>query len=97
MNRVSALASRARGRTWRDVLASVLDCLTKGNATQNKVMTSVNQNVDATRNYLRDLISWGFVNVAGESRGRKIYSITEKGKEWLRMYKSLLALEGSRD
>jgi DNA-binding PadR family transcriptional regulator len=50
-----------------------------------------------TRTYLRNLISKGFVNVIGESKGRKVYLITEKGKEWLRVYKSLLALEKLKD
>jgi|GEM_PF-6887927 len=74
-----------------------MKCLAKENATQNRIMTSTNLNVRVTRDYLRDLISSGFVQVVGESKGRKVYSITETGKEWLGIYKSLLALEKSKN
>ena len=60
-----------------------MKCLAKENATQNRMMASTNLNVRVTRDYLRDLISSGFVQVVGESKGRKVYSITETGKEWL--------------
>lgn len=77
------------------MLASILEILTRGDATQNKIMTSTNLNVDVAHGSLKDLISWGLVEVIEESKGRKRYSITMKGKEWLRTYRALLALEGS--
>lgn len=82
-----------RRRTWRDVQASILKCLTKGNATQNRIMTSTNLNVRVARDYLEDLISLEFVVLVSESKARRIYSITDKGKEWLRIYNTLLVLE----
>jgi predicted transcriptional regulator len=74
-----------------------MKCLTKGAATQNRIMTSTNLNVRITREYLRDLISSGFVQVVSKSKGQKVYFLTETGKEWLRIYKSLVALEKSRN
>ena len=98
MNPVSALAQRVkRRRTWRDVWGSILKCLAKGNATQNRIMTSTNLNVRVTRNYLRDLTSSEFVHAVSQSKGRKVYSITETGKKWLGIYKTLLALEKSKN
>ncbi|MDG6966166.1 MAG: hypothetical protein JRN58_00795 [Nitrososphaerota archaeon] len=76
------------------MLASILEILTHGNATQNRIVTSTNLNVDVARSYLRQLLSWGFVQVIDESKGRKKYSMTVKGREWLRAYKTLVTLEG---
>jgi predicted transcriptional regulator len=56
-------------------------------------MTYSHINIDVARKHLRESISWGFVKVIDESIGRKNYAVTEKGREWLRIYSSLLALE----
>jgi predicted transcriptional regulator len=63
-------------------------------ATQNKVMTTTNLNRDTTGEYLRNMISDGFAQALGESKGHKVYSATEKGNRWLKVYKSLLEEEG---
>lgn len=56
-------------------------------------MTYTHINIDVARKHLRESISWGLVKVIDESRRRKNYAITEKGREWLRIYRSMLALE----
>src|SRR5271154_3591844 len=95
---IKVLAPRAkRRRTWREIQASILECLLKGGATQNKVMTSTILNRDTTGDYLRDMISDGFAQVIGESKGHKLYSATEKGTRWLKVYKSLLDEEEPND
>lgn len=50
-------------------------------------------NIDVARKHLGESISWGFVEVIDESKRRKNYALTAKGREWLRIYRSLLALE----
>jgi predicted transcriptional regulator len=94
---IARLAHGIGKRTWRDIVASILDRLVKAPSTQNKVMTSTNLNRETTGIYLRDMISLKFVQTLSESKGRKVYSITEKGKRWLRIYRSLLDEEGSKD
>jgi predicted transcriptional regulator len=76
------------------VQASILECLLKGNATRNKVMMSTNLNRDRTGSHLRDMISEGLAQGIGESKGHKLYSVTERGKLWLKIYKSMLDEEG---
>jgi predicted transcriptional regulator len=56
-------------------------------------MTETHINIDVARKHLRESTSWGFVKVIDGSKQRKTYSITEKGREWLRIYKSLVPLE----
>ncbi len=94
---IARLAHRIKKRTWRDIVASILEGLVKAPSTQNKVMTSTNLNRETTGIYLRDMISLRFVQTLSESKGRKLYYITEKGKRWQRIYRSLLDEEGFKD
>jgi predicted transcriptional regulator len=93
---VLALGAKRR-RTWREIQASILECLVSGPSTQNKVMTSTNLNRDTAGDYLRHMISLRLVQILSESKEHKVYSVTEKGKRWLRLYKSLLAEEESKE
>lgn len=58
-------------------------------------MTSTNLNRQTTGTYLKDMILDGFAQVVGETKGHKVYSATERGKGWLKIYKSLLDEERS--
>jgi predicted transcriptional regulator len=60
-------------------------------------MTSTNLNRETTGTYLGDMVSLGFVQTFSDSKGHRVYSITEKGKRWLRIYNSLLDEEGRKD
>ncbi|MGH9920691.1 MAG: winged helix-turn-helix domain-containing protein [Nitrososphaerales archaeon] len=94
---IAGLEHGIRRRTWRDIVASILERLLKAPSTQNKVMTSTNLNRDTAGIYLQEMISMRFVRIFSESKDHKVYSATEKGKRWLRIYKSLLDEEESKD
>jgi predicted transcriptional regulator len=84
-------------RTWRDIAASISERVAKVPSTKNGIMTSTNLNRDTAGIYLQEMISLRFVQILSESKDHKVYSITEKGKRWLRIYKSLLDEEESKD
>lgn len=86
-----------RRRTWRDIIASVLECLVKEPSTRNKIVTSTNLNRDTARDYLQRMISLTLVRTLFDSKEHTVYAITDKGKRWLRLYKSLLAEEISNE
>jgi len=60
-------------------------------------MTSTNLNRERTQAYLRNMIMGGYVKVFETSKVYKVYSATEKGKRWLKIYKSLRDEENSKD
>jgi predicted transcriptional regulator len=86
-----------RRRTWRDIIASVLECLVKAPSTRNKIVTSTNLNRDTAGDYLQGMVSLRLVRTLFDSKEHTVYAITEKGRRWLKLYKSLLAEEGSKE
>lgn len=91
----SLTAKDHQRRASRDIQAVILNCLLKGNASLFKITTFANLNRDTALLYLERMMASGLVQVISESKRHRGYSATEKGKDWLKIYKNLLDKEGS--
>jgi len=79
--------SRRSYRTFDDIKAEILSFARK-DALFSQIMCRCGMSFQQCHKYLRTLNDTGFLNVQ-EAEGRKVYTITEKGKRWLQAYRQL--------
>ena len=80
-----------RYRCWHDVIESVLEALLTGEKSITELCLYANVPVDRGRRLINYLISCGLV-FRYEENGRIYYKITERGYEWLGIYRKLKEL-----
>lgn len=88
-----------RGRDRLEIINDMLDIIrSKGNQIKpTHIMYKANLSSEMLNNYMRDLITKEFIIEKKDKKGKKTYSLTEKGFNFLRDYKVIKGFVDSYD
>jgi len=79
-----------RHRDWTEIWADVLAAISGGEKRPTRIMYASNTSWTPLMVILKSMIAEGLITFDNKGRYRKVYQITEAGREWLRIYRRLL-------
>jgi predicted transcriptional regulator len=80
-------------RSSVEILMEILNLIENGRETKTAIVYGANLNFTVAKKYIQLLVEKGLVKVEDKSRGKK-YSLTEKGKKFLREYEGIREVLG---
>ena len=80
-----------RYRCWHDIVESVLNALLEGDKGITELCLIAKVPVDRGKNVVNHLVSYGLIVEYAVGR-RRYYRITERGYEWLGVYRYLRSI-----